>query len=596
MRLAHKDKQEFRFKCLPRDTSKQLEAREKRKFMTMTSLSHIIPIDGNGFFCIGHKPLETSTGDSDFDLQYESFRKIENPNTIFDGMKNIALVTPEKKTEDSIDDSKTQVKRWFRGRLKAEPCDFVTQAGLLYALKHKAPAVVIQFMLKINPNVMNFPDKGPTPLQVAVHNNADLDIVKMLLDASPFGECILNPGFPESPLEYARRHLSHRTDLIKLLSRERESRDQSESEIRDRNSTKKQRDGASFIKDFNLFPRYSTTSFQTPTKQTAPLLSPPPSFLTRQARANSIISDSTASHPTSVTPPTTTPKKSISFTPQKDGSPVCKKKILSEVKLASNQNKLQQREPASSRSPAKLPEKKNQRIKGYIDREELNNVKTLCALLWKAQRKMAKQVNASKDEIGKHSELLATMGTKDEILEELMKQQRSQMFRNWIALDIKERAYQNRLEEMEKRHEELLKKHLHRWTGSMRVWNESIREQLEELRAFVDSEAETNEYFRNNMTDFIEQFTEDQENNTNVPSQVFATNMGEVNQRVPLCAGIRGAFCGYGTDTTEGDTDPIIGIDDDDKEIEIESDLHLIRNKKRSWRPLFKNRDYSAVE
>ena len=562
----------------------------------MTSLSHIIPIDQNGFFCTSRKALETSTADSDFDLQYESFSKMKRPHSKFDGIKSTAVVSPEKKTEDSIDDSKAEVKRWVRGMLKAEPCDFVTQAGLLYALKHKAPAVVIQFMLKINPNVVNFPDKGPTPLQVAVQNNADLDIVKMLLDASPFGECILNPGFPESPLEYAKRHLSHRTDLIKLLSRERETRDQNESETRDRSSVKNKRDRAGFMVDFNLFPRYSTTSFQTPTKQTAPLLSPPPSFLTRQVRANSIISDSTASQQTSETKPTTTtPKKKLSFTPQKDDFSVPKKKILSEVKIASNQNTSQQREPVS-RSPATLPEKKTQKTKGNIDREELNNVKTLCALLWKAQRKMAKQMNASKDEIENHSELLATMGTKDEILEELMKQQRSQMFRNWIALDIKERAYQNRLEKMEKRYVEHLEKRLHSWTGSMRLWNESTREQLEELRAFVDSEAETNEYFRSNMTDWIEKFTEDQENNTNVPSQVFATNMGEVNQRVPLCAGIRGAFCGYGTDTTEGDTDPIIGIDANDNENENESDSQLIRNKKRSWRPLFKNRNYSAVE
>ncbi len=613
----------------------------------MTSFSHIIPIDRNGFFCTGRKSLEASTADSEVNPQYETFSQIARTSAKvkFDAIKNAAIVTPEKKTVDPIDDetlhSKAEVKRWAKGMLKAEPCSFVTQAGLLLALKHNAPAPVIQFMLKINPNVMNFPKVGPTPLQVAVQHNAELDVVQMLLNASPVGECIRNPDFPESPLEYAKRYHSNRPDLIELLSRK--------SKTRDLEPEKKKRGRAGFPSEFNLFPRYSSVSlhtptkssfslqtptnssfsFQTPTKQKPPLLSPLPSFSTRRARANSIISSSTASE---VASPKTTPKKNdlkllpnppkknifpelkllanppkrnvfsegrLSSNPPKKNvlseekllSNPPKKNILSEVKVLSNQKNSQQ--PRSmSHCPATLPDKKSRTINSNIDREELNNIKTLCALLWKSQRKMAKQMNASKSEIKIHSELIANMGTKDEILEELMKQQRSQMFRNWIALDTKERAYEKRLKKMEKNYIEQLEKRLHSWTGSMRLWNESTREQLEELRELVDSETETNEYFRSNMTDWIEKYTVDQENNTNIPSQVFATNLGEVDQKVPLCVGIRGAFCGYGTDTADVDTDPIIGVDEN----ENENDSNVIRVKKRSWRPLFKNRDYSAVE
>lgn len=169
-----------------------------------------------------------------------------------------------------------------------------------------------------------------------------------------------------------------------------------------------------------------------------------------------------------------------------------------------------------------------------------------------------------------------------------MKEQRSQFFRNWIALDIKERAYQGRMDKMEQKYILELEKRLESWTGSMRLWNESTRERLQELQSFVDFEAETNEQFRSNMTDWIEKFQQDQKNDaTRVPAYVFATNLGEIDEKVPLC-GAFGGWCGYGTgndakDTKDIETDPIIGAD--------ENTSPLKRVKKRPWRPLFKNWD-----
>jgi hypothetical protein len=458
----------------------------------------------------------------------------------------------EDSTKKKMETAKAETKSWVRAVLEAEPC-IVTQKGLLFALKHNAPLPVIRFMLKINPNIMNFPKVGPTPLQVAVRHNAELDVVRMLLDASAVGECIRNVDFPESPLEYAKRCCSDRTDLIELLSRKSKNRDQ---------KCQKQTEGKV------TFQPYSSPCIplQQTTKKQVPLLSPPPSFSARRARASSIISSSTTSEPS---PPL---RENVL-------AQAIRENVLAQTKNSSNSNDLQQPRPMSH-SPTILQQKIRE---NKIDREEMNNVKALCVHLWKSHRKMAKHVNSCKNDVETHSKLLATIGTKEEILDELMKQQRSQMFRNWIALDTKERAYQNRLEKMEQRYVQQLEKRLDSWTGSMRLWNESTREQLQELQAFVDSEAEINEEFRSNMTDWIEKYQQDKENNVSIPSHVYATNLGEVNERVPLCTAFREAFCGYATDTTDGDTDPIIGVE--------ENLSPLKRVKKRPWRPLFKNRD-----
>lgn len=528
----------------------------------MTNFSHMTPIDRHGFFCTGRQTLESSIADAVFTLEPPQLHSWTHCHTSSSnhttdkitsnkqgGSKSSVLITPEKVTEDSTkhktQTAKAETKSWVRAMLEAEP-ELVTQKGLLFALRHNAPVAIIRFMLTINPNVMNFPKKGPTPLQEAVRHNAELGVVKMLLDASPVGECIRNVDFPESPLEYAKRYHSNRTDLIELLSRK--------SKIRDQKCQQQQKSKAGFLSYLN-----SNLSLQQTTKQQIPLISPPPPFSARRSRSSSIISSYSASEPSSQ--------------PQNN--------VLAEVKILSN-NYNSQQSRSTSRSPAKLPHKIN---KNEINREEMNNMKTLCVHLWKSHRKMARQINDCKIDIESRSKVLATMGTKEEILEELMKAQRSQMFRNLIALDMKERAYQSRLDKMEERYVQQLEKRLHSWTGSMRLWNESTREQLQELRTFVDSEADINGQFRNNMTDWIEKYQQDQENNPSLPSHVFATNLGEINERIPLCAAFRGAFCGYGTDTTDGDTDtdPIIGVD--------ENASPLKRVKKRPWKPLFKNRD-----
>jgi len=474
-------------------------------------------------------------------------------DTKSDFNKPSVVVTPEKEMQDPAM-HKTQIKKagtksWVRDILRAEPC-IVTQKGLLLALKHKAPAHVIRFLVTVNPNIMNFPKKGPTPLQEAVRRNASLDVIEVLLEASPFGLCMTNHDFPENPLEYAKRHHGDRPGLIELLSRPLKYWiPEHNRKFRDPKREQQHKGISEFPSYSNFLSRYACLPLHYTTNQKVPLLSPPNSFSARQSRSRSIISSSTAS----------------------ESSVQSKEKVLRESRVSSTKSNLQSG-PSKSYSSVMLPKKDKSIEKKRIDREEMNNIKNICAHLCKSQRKMAKQIN-------EQSDLLANMGTKDDILKDLMKEQRSQMFRNWVALDIKERAYLKKLNEMEQRYVLELEKRLERWTGSMRLWNESTRGQLQELQIFMDLEAETNEKFRNNMTDWIERHQEDKENNASVPSHIFATNLGEIDERVPLCSAIRGAICGHDTlasdDETDPETDPIIDV----------------RVKKRPWRPLFKNRD-----
>jgi len=541
----------------------------------MTNSSHMTPIDRNGFFCTSRKALEGSTEDSVFTLEPPQCQHHGHHHTSSSNIKsdtNVSnkssdakisfIITPERPTEDSTKDKNQTIldetKSWVRAILEAEPC-IVTQKGLFFAVKNNAPVQVIRFMLTINPNIMDFPKTGPTPLQVAVQHNAKIDIVQLLLEAWPFGLCTTNNDSPESPLDYVKRNRSDRPDLIELLSRPLDYWFTERISKREQNRQQQQKGKESQLSHSNLLSKKSSQTPQKTTERQPPLLSPPPSFPVRRSRTGNTFSSRSVSEP----PP----------------PPPLKKDVLKEVKNLSNKNTIPRQSLPSSHLSRLLPEKKNTDM---IDREEMNNVKTLCALLYKAHRKMAKQMTACKDEIESQSKVIGTLGTKDEILEELMKEQRSQMFRNWIALDIKERAYQSRLDKMEQRYVQQLEKRLESWMGSMRLWNDSTRQQLQELQTFVESEVKTSGEFRNNMTDWIEKQKQNQENNASVPSHVFATNLGEVNDKVPLCGTFRG-FCGYGTDSTDNDTDPIIGVD--------ENVSPLKRVKKRGWMPLFKNRD-----
>jgi len=182
-----------------------------------------------------------------------------------------------------------------------------------------------------------------------------------------------------------------------------------------------------------------------------------------------------------------------------------------------------------------------------IDREEFNNVKKLCARLYKAHGKMARQMRDAREHMNAQSQLLATMGTaKEDILEELFEQQRSQFFRNSIALDMKERAYRGRLDQMEQRYVVQLETRLDRCRTGTRLWNETTRERLLDLQSIVEAEARTNAVFRNDVNanlhatataaDRVERYRDETERRENDGERcVFATHSGEEDETVSRC-------------------------------------------------------------
>ena len=453
----------------------------------MRNIGKVIPIDHNGFLCTASTTPALVTPERPL-----TQHRTSGSNNFVNG-NTLSFQQPILLRDTSVKEKEGWVRKFILGT-ESEPC-IATQKGLILALKHQAPIHVIRFMLAINPNIVNIPKKGPTPLQVAVQHDASLEVIQALLQASPFGLCVTNRDCPEDPLSYAKRRHRDRPGLIELLGRP--------------------------------LSYWVTESKHKSQRQKAY------SYPERQPRSSM-----------------TSSRKSLP------------KQVLSEVS-PNNSRKI------FSISPVVTSDSTNK-----IDRKEIDNVKTICAQLYKAHRKMTKEVVACKSDIESHSKLLGTMSSKDQILEELVEEQRSQFSRQLIALDMKEQAYKARLNKMERRYVRQLENRLEDWTGNMRKWNGKTRDQLQELQLLVDSEAKVSADYRNDLADWFER-RQDQENRR-VPSYVFATNLGELDEGAPLCGdGVRN------------------NIDDDNGEIDetVPCTNSLKCAKKRPWRPLFKNWD-----
>jgi hypothetical protein len=200
-----------------------------------------------------------------------------------------------------------------------------------------------------------------------------------------------------------------------------------------------------------------------------------------------------------------------------------------------------------------------------VDREEIENVKKLCSQLLKAHRKMAKQVVACKNDLELQCKVIESMNnTKGDILIEMEEKQKHQFYRQLIALDMKEKAYKAKLRQMEKSHLEKLETRMNALKEEIIDWKESTRDEIEELQFLVGHEAKVNASFRNDLAEWMEE--QHQEESRNIPSFVFATNLGEIDDKAPLC----------GND---------VGIE-----------VTLDHVKKRPWRPLFKHWDRIMLE
>jgi hypothetical protein len=110
-------------------------------------------------------------------------------------------------------------EQWKRASLmlKTNPT-LVTNHILCMALRHRPPLHVIHFMLHLNSKAASIPKKGPTPLQVAIQSACSLDVIKALIQACPFALVATNPGSYLDPLSYVKRFRPNENDLIGLLS------------------------------------------------------------------------------------------------------------------------------------------------------------------------------------------------------------------------------------------------------------------------------------------------------------------------------------------------------------------------------------------
>ncbi|KAG7347345.1 hypothetical protein IV203_016050 [Nitzschia inconspicua] len=201
-----------------------------------------------------------------------------------------------------------------------------------------------------------------------------------------------------------------------------------------------------------------------------------------------------------------------------------------------------------------------------VDREEINNVKRLCSQLLKAHKKMSKEVDACKNGLELHTNLIESMNnTKGDLLIQMEEQQKHHFYRQLIALDMKERAFKAKLRKMQKQHVEELESRMNDWKDTAKTWTRNTNDQIKELQILIDHESKVNAHFRTDLAEWLED--QRQEESQNLPAFVFATNLGEMNDQAPLCG-----------DSSDG----------------IEVTLHHV--KKRPWRPLFKHWDRIMLE
>lgn len=230
-----------------------------------------------------------------------------------------------------------------------------------------------------------------------------------------------------------------------------------------------------------------------------------------------------------------------------------------------------------------------------IDHEEVLNVKALCSQLWKANKKMSKVMVAWKNDVTnlqKQQDELAEqlkqveqgclvekqrrnndedgsciLKQKEVILQELKKQQHHHFYRQLVALDMKEKAFKAEIRRMEGMCLQAMDDKMRCWNQNLLQWKETTKEQLKELQLVMEHEVMVNAHFRNDLAEWME--VQHEQENRNVPSFIFATNLGELDEEAPLCGNaIKDTllWCNGEKDT-------------------------LDRVKKRPWRPLFKHRD-----
>jgi hypothetical protein len=157
-----------------------------------------------------------------------------------------------------------------------------------------------------------------------------------------------------------------------------------------------------------------------------------------------------------------------------------------------------------------------------VDRQELYNVKLLCAQVLKGHKKLAKQVVACKEKLEE------ARFDKTQVLKDLHEQQKKHFYTQLIALDMKEKAMRAHVNRMEERFDKKSEARVQGWKKGLDSWKSTTEERMREWNVLLEHDITINAHFRKDVSEWME------ETSTTVTPIVFATSLGELNEEAPL--------------------------------------------------------------
>ena len=155
--------------------------------------------------------------------------------------------------------------------------------------------------------------------------------------------------------------------------------------------------------------------------------------------------------------------------------------------------------PASHEKPSPLPPGLTEastatNITPLVDRQELDNVKCLCAQVLKGHKRLARQLELFQTQLQEKNESSATKTSSaaaQRVLETLKEEQNKQFRIQLLALDMKERAFDARAKRMEERCLDQFDEQLTQWKKTHE--NSLCTRQTSELKGLLDGEVSMNE-------------------------------------------------------------------------------------------------------
>ena len=184
--------------------------------------------------------------------------------------------------------------------------------------------------------------------------------------------------------------------------------------------------------------------------------------------------------------------------------------------------------------------------KNSILRQELNNVKLLCAQVVKGHKKLSKEVKECQEQLEQQN---IRKPTDDEsmLLQELNKQQQIHFRRQLIALDMKERAFMARVKLAEEECRKQCSEQLSKWQLTMDDWKIQNDKQWKEWEKKQEQAMKVNSRFRQTICRWMDMqyhdhddspkdrdYVKEHDVDDDVTPILFATNLGEVREYVPL--------------------------------------------------------------